>query len=73
MEGATADYIEPLFVPGRLEFRPEVVELLDEDPIGLNVLILDRLEILPRFRRKGLSKRILSEMIRHFSAISSPI
>ena len=71
MEGATADYIEPLFVPGQLEFRPDVVELLDEEPIGFNVLILDRLEILPRFRRKGLSKRILSEMIRHFSANTS--
>jgi len=71
MEGATADYIEPLFVPGLPELRQDVVELLDEVPIGINILILDRIEILPRFRHKGLSGKINREMIRHFSAKTS--
>lgn len=71
MEGATADYLEPLFVPGQPEFRQDVVELLDEVPIGINILILDRIEILPRFRRQGLSRKINGEMIRQFSAKTS--
>jgi len=62
----TTDYWSALLESdGRL--RPELERLVGDPPFDLNLLILDRLELLPAYRGRGLGLRVLCEMIRRFS------
>ncbi|MDQ0024336.1 GNAT superfamily N-acetyltransferase [Variovorax paradoxus] len=54
----TVDYFD-LYLP-HLDFKPKVVKLLTGgERWAPNILILDRLEILPRFRGRGVGLRTL--------------
>ena len=57
-----------LFDPNSPDLSDHVINLLENDVFGSNVLILDRLEILPKFRGKCAGLAVMSEMIRRFSA-----
>ena len=48
----TLEYYEPLFGSNAPNVSDHIIDLLEEEVFGSNVLILDRLEILPKFRRK---------------------
>jgi len=66
----TAPFIEPLYGYDRdaVDFNSHVCELLDYDNMSPNLFVVDRLEVLPRYRGKGLAKEIIKEACRLFSA-----
>lgn len=51
-----------------LGFNDSVMEAVDWDILGNNVLILDRLELLPAYRGRKLGLRVLRHMILRFGA-----
>ncbi len=61
------EYFEPLFGSEAPDFSNHLLELLDHEVIGNNLLILDRLEILPQYRGKGLGLSVLRHMIARLS------
>lgn len=65
----TAPFI-PLYGYDRdaVEFKSDVCELLNYDNMSPNLFVVDRLEVLPRYRGKGLAKEIMKEACRLFSA-----
>lgn len=63
---ATAEYYEPLF-DGE-GFSDRILDLIDHEVAGRNVLILDRLEILPKYRGRKLGLEVMRHMIRRFSS-----
>lgn len=65
---ATAEYFDPLFSPDDGTFNERVLELVDYEIVDANLLILDRLELLPQFRGHGLGLTIMQHMIRRFSS-----
>jgi GNAT superfamily N-acetyltransferase len=64
----TAPYYEYLFGGPQNSISPELEELLGEAPACQNALILDRLEILPKFRGKRFGLLVLRRLIERFSA-----
>lgn len=62
-----AEYFDPIFGSSAPDFSHQVLEMLDYDIFGGNLLILDRLEILPQYRGKGIGLRVLHHMIERFS------
>jgi GNAT superfamily N-acetyltransferase len=62
-----AEYFGPIFGSATPDFSHHLLETLDYDILGGNLLILDRLEILPQYRGKGIGLRALRHMIEHFS------
>ena len=65
----TAPFIEPLYGYDRtaVEFNSHVCELLEYDYLSPNLFILDRIEIIPQHRGKGLTQEIIKETCRLFS------
>ena len=69
----SCQFWDRLFVPKKFGFKPEVEDLFEFPPTGMNLLVLSRLEILPMFRGRGLSKWIMTEMMRYFSGRASVV
>lgn len=65
---AIVEYYDPLFSPESNSFNDRVLELVEHEVVGGNLLILDRLEVLPRYRGGGIGLEIMKHMIRRFSA-----
>lgn len=65
-EAATAPYIELLNLREAGNFRPAVLSLLGEDMVfNQNVLIIDRVELLPEYRGRGLGLSCMAACMRH--------
>ena len=65
------EYYEPIFGSEGYDFNENLLEAVNHEVSGCNLLILDRLEILPQYRRKKLGLTILHHMIDRFSAGAS--
>ena len=65
------EYYEPIFGSEGYDFNENLLEVVSHEIFGYNLLILDRLEILPQYRRKKLGLTILHHMIERFSAGAS--
>jgi len=64
----TFEIYQALFDADSIEPRERVLRLLEYEVHELNVLILDRLEILPAFRGSRLGLAVMKAIIRRFSA-----
>jgi hypothetical protein len=62
------EFYEPIFGSEGYDFNENLLEVVNYKVSGYNLLILDRLEILPQYRRKKLGLTILHHMIERFSA-----
>lgn len=63
----TVDYYDALFGVNAPEFSDSLMKTLNDDVFGSNVLILDRLEILPKYRGRGLGLSVMRHMIERFA------
>lgn len=63
----THEYHEDLFGANCPGFSDGVEELLEFKIDGINLLILDRLELLPKYRGNLLGLKVMSHMITRFS------
>ena len=63
-----AEYFEPIFGSEEPDFNSRILELFDHAIFASNLLILDRLEILPQYRGEGLGLTVLRHMIARFSS-----
>lgn len=68
MQSETAPYIEALYDLESGEFNSNVRKILGCESFNPNVVIIDRIEILPGYRGKGLSRKIINETVRLFGA-----
>ena len=67
-----AEVFEALFDPGTGELRKDVKELLGDVPFR-NILVIDRVEILPAYRGMGLGLATIWDIIqRHCGGITEP-
>jgi GNAT superfamily N-acetyltransferase len=64
----TCDYYSAIFTPGTLKSSKELTDLFRGELWLGNVLILDRLEILPAFRRHKLGLLVLRRLMERFGA-----
>jgi GNAT superfamily N-acetyltransferase len=64
----TCDYFPAIFDIETLDPSPELMRLFREDMWPGNVLILDRLEILPEFRGHNLGLVVMRRLIERFGA-----
>jgi GNAT superfamily N-acetyltransferase len=66
-------FFMPLFrkVGGYLEFDPKITEELLLCGSTPNLLVFDRIEILPEYRGRGLTKLVVDEVVRLFGASCS--
>ena len=68
---STERYYSHLFDSNTEEVNQSILKILgyenDDVCFDINFLIIDRIELLPKFRSKGLSKVILEEAIKMFS------
>lgn len=62
------EYFEPVFGSEAPDFSNRLLDLLGHEVLGCNLLILDRLEVLPQYRGKGLGLSVLRHMITRFSS-----
>ncbi len=65
------EFYEPIFRSEGYDFNENLLEIVNHEVSSYNLLILDRLEILPQYRRKKLGLTILHHMIERFSAGAS--
>ncbi len=65
------EFYEPIFGSEGYDFNENLLKVVNYEVSGYNLLILDRLEILPKYRRKKLGLNILHHMIERFSAGAS--
>lgn len=65
---STAEYFEPIFGDNSPEFSDEVDEISSGDYDGCNLLILDRIEVIPKYRGKLIGLKVLRHMMLRFSA-----
>ena len=65
------EFYEPIFGSEGYNFNENLLKVVNYEVSGYNLLILDRLEILPQYRRKKLGLTILHHMIERFSAGAS--
>jgi GNAT superfamily N-acetyltransferase len=63
----TLGYYDALFDPNSSEFSGSLMNILEYDVFDSNVLILDRLEILPKYRGRGLGLSVMRHMIERFA------
>lgn len=63
----TVDYFSSIYVTNGTEFSKKLLHLLNYDVFGNNSLILDRLELLPRYRGQNLGLIIMRRLIQRFS------
>lgn len=65
-DARTVDYFD--LYTGDMDFAPSVIEALGgEDRWTPNILILERLEMLPKYRGRGIGLRVLRWLQFHFS------
>jgi len=62
------EYYDAVFGSNAPDFSDRLIKLLNHDVLGSNVLVLDRLEILPQYRGSKLGLSIMRHMIRRFAA-----
>lgn len=62
----TVGYYDAIFGAKSPDFSDRLMKLLNYDVVGSNVLILDRLEVLPQYRRRGVGLRIMRNMMKRF-------
>ncbi|MEJ7804329.1 MAG: hypothetical protein WKG03_00190 [Telluria sp.] len=64
----TLDYFYGIYetTDSTIQLAPSLVRLLDDEPFLGNVLILDRLEILPKFRGCNLGLLVMRRLIERF-------
>ena len=65
------EFYEPIFGSEGYDFNENLLKVVNYTVSGYNLLVLDRLEILPKYRRKKLGLTILHHMIERFSAGAS--
>ena len=63
-----AEYFEPIFGSEAPDFSNRLLGLFDHELHKANLLILDRLEILPQYRGKGLGLSVLRHLVSRFSS-----
>jgi len=63
----TVDYYDALFGANSSEFSDSLMNILKHDVFDSNVLILDRLEILPKYRGRGLGLSVMQHLIERFA------
>ncbi len=63
-----AEYYGPIFESEEHDFNNHLLELFGHDVFGSNLLILDRLEILPQYRGKKIGLIVLRHAITRFSS-----
>jgi|688.fasta_scaffold324748_2 hypothetical protein len=64
---STSEYLEPIFGNNLPEFSDDVEEINDGYADGLNLLILDRIEIIPEFRGRSIGLKVLRHLMVRFS------
>jgi GNAT superfamily N-acetyltransferase len=63
----TYDFCSVLYDWETGEFSARVVKMFEMPPIGSNLLILDRLEILPEFRGRKIGLAVLYKAVQQFA------
>jgi hypothetical protein len=63
----TAPFYSALIDPETGDFRPDLESTLGEYILDLNILIVDRLEILPEFRGKNIGWECLRLCLQHYA------
>jgi GNAT superfamily N-acetyltransferase len=58
---------ENVFDLANEEFRPEILDFLQHGVVFMNILMIDKLEVLPDHRGKGLGKLIIKDIKNRFS------
>ncbi len=66
--GTAADYYGSTFASSGMDFSEDLRQLLDDDLFESNLLIFDRLELLPDSRGQNLGVAIMRRLIQRFSA-----
>ena len=66
--GSTSEYYDSLFDPDTMGFSENLQQLFNYEIFEQNVLIIDRLELLPGYRGKNLGLTIMRRLIQRFSA-----
>lgn len=69
----TVDYYGAIFEPESLDINEKLLRALKCDPFFGNVLIIDRLEILPAFRLRSLGLVVMRKIIQRFGSGTSII
>jgi len=62
------EYFEPIFGSEAPGFSNALVNLLDHAVFSGNLLVINRLELLPEYRRKGIGLKVLRHIITRFSS-----
>ncbi len=62
----TFDYFETMFDIKTEDLGPELCRLFKDEMCYGNILILDRLEILPAYRRQGIGLAVMRQLIEQF-------
>lgn len=65
------EYHDHLFQTGDYNFNDNILKVAEDDIIDYNLLILNRIELLPKFRGEKLGLTVLHGMIARFSAGAS--
>ncbi len=63
VDPGSAAYMGVIYESDGFEFNEQILDLLPNSILSQNLLIIDRLEILPKFRGKKLSVKIIKEMV----------
>lgn len=64
---STAEYLEPIFGDNEPYFSDDVECITNGNADGFNLLILDRVEIIPEFRGLSIGLKVLRQMMITFS------
>lgn len=64
----TFEYADVILDRNERPFSPRLYKLLDDDIWNFNFLILDRLEILPKYRGRGAGLLLLRSLIERFGS-----
>ena len=64
----TEPFIGEIYRPNSFEFKKKIENLSEFGIYNTNLLILDRLEILPEFRGNDYSRRIIDDGIKNFGS-----
>lgn len=64
---STFDMYSELYVNDTSEFNENVIDTIGEELWSSNLFIVDRVEVLPKYRGNGVSKLAINEAIRLFA------
>jgi hypothetical protein len=67
-DAVTFDYFRAIFESDNLDISDKLSKLFNDDLTWGNVLILDRLELLPSFRNHNMGLLVMRRLIERFSA-----